>query len=411
MRVIDVSEFNKEIDWKKVAETKVPAIIRMGLRGSIYGNEYCGKIRKDFYYDKNLQGVKKYAIPYSVYFFPTSINDSEALEEAAWILKNIKCLNLSMPVWLDSEMVNKGKGRADNLSVTQRTRYLRIITEYLEDSCVPCGVYASQWWLENKLKMSEFSLSVRNNTWVAQNPRLTYTGKCCLWQYGQVQFPGIKGECDISETLTQFDMNVKEEAVYYRSVIVDKAREFIGTKQGSTSHHLIVNTYDSQKSLPRGYKVTYSDAWCATFVSAIAIMVKYTSIIPVECSCPQMISLAKKMGIWNENDAYKPKPGDIILYDWQDDGKGDNTGTADHIGYVEKVSGNTITVIEGNMGNGVVGRRNIQVNGKYIRGFIYPKYTADSPSTKKVELKIKLPELHPGDTGEAVKLWQFLTGA
>ena len=32
------------------------------------------------------------------------------------------------------------------------------------------------------------------------------------------------------------------------------------------------------------------------------------------------------MGCWQENDAYVPSPGDAILYDWQDNGIGDNTG-------------------------------------------------------------------------------------
>ena len=82
------------------------------------------------------------------------------------------------------------------------------------------------------------------------------------------------------------------------------------------------------------------------------------------------------MGIWIEADNYIPKPADIILYDWQDSGKGDNTGNPDHIGIVEKISGNTITVIEGNYSNAVK-RRQIAVNGRYIRGYIVPKYDVE----------------------------------
>ena len=40
---------------------------------------------------------------------------------------------------------------------------------------------------------------------------------------------------------------------------------------------------------------------------------------------------------------------------------------------VEKVSGNTITVIEGNYSDSVK-RRTIKVNGRYIRGYGVPKY-------------------------------------
>jgi lysozyme len=90
-----------------------------------------------------------------------------------------------------------------------------------------------------------------------------------------------------------------------------------------------------------------------------------------------MIELFKKLGEWIENDAYVPKPGDIIFYDWQDSGSGDNTGWPDHVGIVEAVSGSTITVIEGNKSDSV-SRRTLQVGGKYIRGYGVPKYAEGS---------------------------------
>ena len=75
--------------------------------------------------------------------------------------------------------------------------------------------------------------------------------------------------------------------------------------------------------------------------------------------------------------AYVPKPGDVIFYDWQDSGSGDNTGWPDHVGIVEAVSGSTITVIEGNKSDSV-SRRTLQVNGKCIRGYGVPKYSSGS---------------------------------
>ena len=63
-----------------------------------------------------------------------------------------------------------------------------------------------------------------------------------------------------------------------------------------------------------------------------------------------------------------------LLYDWQDSGSGDNTGTPDHIGIVEKVASGKITVIEGNYSD-MVKRRTITVNGNNIRGFVTPKYS------------------------------------
>lgn len=135
------------------------------------------------------------------------------------------------------------------------------------------------------------------------------------------------------------------------------------------------------------YKMTVNDAWCATSTSAAFIATGLSNIFPcVECSCENMINLAKKAGIWVENDAYIPSTGDVILYDWDDNGVGDCTGWSDHVGIVVSVSGSTIKIIEGNK-NDSVGYRNIAVNGKYIRGFITPKFSSGTstvtPSTKK----------------------------
>lgn len=160
---------------------------------------------------------------------------------------------------------------------------------------------------------------------------------------------------------------------YSRNTVVKQAQSWIGCKESDGSHKKIIDVYNSHKPLARGHKVKYTDSWCAAFVSAVSIKCGYTAIIPTECSCPQMIELFKDLGEWVENDAHKPSAGDIILYDWNDSGSGDNTGTPDHIGIVEKVSGNTITIIEGNKGDAVA-RRTIQVNGVTIRGYGVPKY-------------------------------------
>jgi hypothetical protein len=157
--------------------------------------------------------------------------------------------------------------------------------------------------------------------------------------------------------------------------IIAQAKAWLGCKESDGSHKKIIDIYNNHRPLARGYKVKHTDAWCATFVSACAIKCGYTDIIPTECGCDEMIKLFKKLNSWVENDSYIPKPGDIIFYDWQDNGIGDNIGAADHVGIVENVINNVIVVIEGNKNNAVE-RREIQINGRYIRGFGVPKYTS-----------------------------------
>lgn len=178
-----------------------------------------------------------------------------------------------------------------------------------------------------------------------------------------------------------------------RTKIILQAKAWLGKNEKNGTHKEIIDLYNSKKPLARGYKVKYTDSWCATFVSALAIKCGMTDIIPLECSCGQMINLAKRMGIWVENDAYIPSPADIILYDWGDSGKGDNTGWPDHIGIVEGVTDNVILVIEGNINNSV-GYRKININGKNIRGFICPEYKEE-----QTEIELESTKYYPAFNG------------
>lgn len=163
----------------------------------------------------------------------------------------------------------------------------------------------------------------------------------------------------------------------YRQEIVNKALAFLGVTEGSAEHNQIVALYNSYTPHPRGHILTASEPWCAAFVSAIAIACGATNIVPVECSCAKMIEKAREMDIWVEADGYVPKHGDIVFYDWQDSGKGDNKGAPDHTGIVEKISGDIVVIVEGNYANAVK-RRTLKVNGRYIRGYIVPEYDAES---------------------------------
>ena len=176
--------------------------------------------------------------------------------------------------------------------------------------------------------------------------------------------------------LTRFDMIVEKPTVknYSRDAVVQLAKSWVGLNEADGSYKNIIDIYNTQKTFPRGTKMKYEWAWCACTWSALAIKLGYQDIMPIEISCIQLINIAKKMGIWVENDSYVPMPGDAILYDWQDNGVGDNAGQPDHVGVVTMVACGTITVIEGNYNNRV-GVRQIPIGGKFIRGFITPRYT------------------------------------
>ncbi len=183
---------------------------------------------------------------------------------------------------------------------------------------------------------------------------------------------------------------------------------WIGKKETDGSHMAIVNIYNSHKPLARNYKVTSKDPWCATAASAAAIAADMTDIIPTECSCGNLITLAKKMGIWVENDKHKPERGDYVLYDWDDKENyavTDNTGWPEHIGMVATVAGNNMNIVEGNIKD-AVGTRQLEINGKYIRGYICPKYA--EKAARMAQNAATGASGPTTTTGNDVIIWNFL---
>ena len=192
--IIDLSHHNTVSNWNNVAENVNGVILRLGYRG--YGN---GQIMVDKKYHEFLSAVKSRKIPYGIYFFPTSITESEAEEEADFIIKSVQGLLLSFPIYLDSEIADtKTKnGRSDKLDKATRTKLLKIILDKLKSRGYNCGVYASTSWLNNQLIMSQLS---NYKVWVAQyNTTCTYGGKYNMWQYSsKAQINGVSGNCDVS---------------------------------------------------------------------------------------------------------------------------------------------------------------------------------------------------------------------
>lgn len=152
------------------------------------------------------------------------------------------------------------------------------------------------------------------------------------------------------------------------SALIEVAEVYIGTKEGSAEHKEILKIYNRIDPLPRGYKPSTSDPWCAIFVSAMAVLANCTDIIPCECSCTLMRNKAKELGIWIPySRTYIPQSGHLILWDWN----ATKYDGPDHIGIVVEANDNKICVIDGNWGN-QVNLRNVSYS--QIHGYIAPKY-------------------------------------
>lgn len=160
-----------------------------------------------------------------------------------------------------------------------------------------------------------------------------------------------------------------------RQKVVDTASAWLGTREYSAKHQEMLDIYNAQRPLPRGTRMLSSWPWCAAFVSTVSLQCDLRDIMPTECGCPPMIRLYQALGRWIEDDAHVPSPGDVVFYDWQDSGVGDNIGQSDHVGIVVGCTDGTMTIIEGNCDNAVK-LRQIAVNARFIRGYGCPDYAS-----------------------------------
>lgn len=173
---IDVSKWNKDIDWEAVAASGVDfAIIRCGYRGS-----KTGALVEDPYFAQNIEEAQEAGVKVGVYFFTQATNEVEAVEEASMVLMLCKGQKLALPIFIDTEGAG-GSGRADGLDVETRTIVCEAFCKTIENSGFNAGVYASKNWYENNLeteRLEDYTI------WLAQYSReATYEGKYDLWQY------------------------------------------------------------------------------------------------------------------------------------------------------------------------------------------------------------------------------------
>lgn len=188
--------------------------------------------------------------------------------------------------------------------------------------------------------------------------------------------------------------------------ILDIARPYVNvTPQHGTNHKYIINKYNAHRPLARSTKMILDWDWCAAFVSFLFIEAGATHLVGTEIGVQRYVDdCFKKKGIWIGK--VKPQAGDIVTFDW------DGGGWADHIGIVEKISGNTITTIEGNT-NRKVARNTFAWNDWRIQGYARPNYGKGSTQvdTPKLSLDAVAKEVMAGKWGNGADRNARLTSA
>ena len=165
---IDVSEWQENINWQEVKAAGYDFAI---IRSSFGVNN-----QQDAAFQKHVAGAKAAGLDVGVYHYSHATCIAEAKAEADSVLALLADQTWSYPIYYDIET-----DRQDHLSQEELTAICLAFLERLQDAGYEAGVYAAQYWLENRLDMSALQ---DYEVWIASyTDYLTYTGSYGLWQY------------------------------------------------------------------------------------------------------------------------------------------------------------------------------------------------------------------------------------
>ena len=194
---IDVSGYQKDIDWQKVKDAGIDfAILKIG---NINAREADGWYT-DSYFQRNVTECERLGIPYGVYTYSYAKNADDAVKGANHIIALLKGHKPTLPVYLDLE--------DDSIKDTDHASIAEAFCNTISAAGYTPGIYASASWFKNILTDPCFSNSGWG-IWTAQywygqrydaslglGPE--YPAKFDCWQYSfHGSVPGVSGDVDV----------------------------------------------------------------------------------------------------------------------------------------------------------------------------------------------------------------------
>lgn len=185
---IDVSHYQKKIDWAKAKKVVEFSILKIGE--GRYSNQ------KDEYFERNYSECKRLGIPVGVYSYAYAQSVAEAKEEAKRVIEWLQGRDLDLPVYYDMENANMQK-----LGKKQLTEIAIAFCHEIEKAGYWAGIYANLYWYSNLLDTEK--LKKMFTLWIAHvdftHDQTKYDGLYDMFQYSwEGQVDGIIGNVDMN---------------------------------------------------------------------------------------------------------------------------------------------------------------------------------------------------------------------
>lgn len=247
MKGVDVSKWQGNINWKKVAKTDVDfAIIRCGFGDNLTSQD-------DNYWEKNVAGCIKYNIPFGTYLYSYAQTNTQAKSEAQHVLRLLNGRDVYFPIYYDmeeNEQAKLGKSKVGKLA--------NIFMNEIKAQGYKVGIYANLNWWTNYIPGS-FGTNTEISKWVAQwDHKLGYKGTANMWQCtSKGSVSGISGRVDLNFWFGDYNADWYKRSNTVSSSITTDIPNKAKIKSIKAKHRkLIVKVKKAKNAV--GYKVKYS---------------------------------------------------------------------------------------------------------------------------------------------------------
>lgn len=367
---------------------------------------------KDDKFERNYDFAKRIKLPVGCYFYSKALDESSAIREADFLYNNcLKNKSFELPIYYDVEdayQLSLGRSKVTNI--------IKSFCNYINNKGYRAGIYASLSSFKDSFIDSELS---QYEHWIAQwSSKLSYTGKCAMWQFGgevnYIRSNKIAGLVVDQDYMLYDIINksnkencdkkklTKEEAI---ELVVDTALNEVGyhekasnymlddktANSGSANYTKYARDLDNIQGFYNGPKQGY--AYCDVFVdwdfvkcfgAEIAMKMLYQPKYSGGAGCTY------SMQYYKNNNAFTtiPKKGYQIFFG--------NSYESTHTGIVIDVDGDTVFTVEGNTSDGVY-KRSYSIYSDNILGYGIPNYDLVCEEDFNYNQNISYPETYNND--------------
>ena len=185
---LDISSWQEEVDFEKIKQAGVEFVI-LKIGGTRKAN---GEYYLDSQFIRNIEQANKLGIDVGIYFFSYAKTKQEAINDANWVIEQLKGYSITLPIafdWEDWENYNDY-----HLSFYHLTEIANSFLTTIQEAGYDGMLYSSKSYLE------EIWLSLDFPVWLAHYTNKTnYQGEYRLWQLcNNGKIDGITTNVDIN---------------------------------------------------------------------------------------------------------------------------------------------------------------------------------------------------------------------